>query len=119
MTEPPIVQRSEPPVVNPVSSGLMAGNQPAAVARDDCQAAHPTSIKALLTTYMHKRWAVLLLLFGATAALGLPILWKSRGFSRVEKIVWTVFVSLYTVLVFWIFFKVMWWSYTNIRESLS
>jgi len=107
MTEPPIiqraeVQRAEPPVVKPRTLAPSP----------------PVSTKRELMGYMHKRWAVLLLLFGATAALGLPVLWKSRGFSKPEKIVWSVLVSLYTILVFWIFFKVMWWSYTSISESL-
>lgn len=112
MTEPPIiqraeVQRAEPPVVKPPIV------KPHTVAPSP-----PVSTKRELMGYMHKRWAVLLLLFGATAALGLPVLWKSRGFSKPEKIVWSVLVSLYTILVFWIFFKVMWWSYTSISESL-
>jgi hypothetical protein len=102
MTEPPIVRRGEPPIVKPPAVPI----------------APPVSTKRALMGYMDKRWAVLLLLFGCTAALGLPVLWKSRGFSKPEKIVWSVLVSLYTILVFWIFFKVMWWSYTNISESL-
>lgn len=71
------------------------------------------------SSLLHKRWAVLVLLFGATAALGLPLLWRSRGFTRTEKWIWTVLVVLYTVVVFWLFFLVMWWSYINIRESLA
>ncbi len=62
---------------------------------------------------------MLLMLFGVTAALGLPLLWKSRVFSRTEKIVWSVLVSLYTALIFWIFFKIMSWSYQRIADSLN
>lgn len=68
---------------------------------------------------VHNKWAVLATLFFVTAALGLPLLWKSRGFSRNEKILWTVVVLIYTGLVFWAFGAVMWWSYARISESLA
>ena len=51
----------------------------------------------------------LLVLFFVTAALGLPFLWMSRGFSLVSKIVLTLAVLLWTALVFWVFYLIMAW----------
>jgi hypothetical protein len=42
---------------------------------------------------------VLLLLFVVLGPLGLPYLWKSPGFSRGAKVVLTVLVAAYTVLL--------------------
>jgi hypothetical protein len=50
----------------------------------------------------HKPWVVLLILFGATGVLGLPLLWFSRGFRIPGKIFWTLAVSLYTAALVWI-----------------
>lgn len=52
-------------------------------------------------------WAILGLLFCVALVLGLPFLWKSRGFSTLGKIVWTVIVTLYTILFFWVFWQIV------------
>ncbi|HEX5102727.1 MAG TPA: hypothetical protein VFV87_02890, partial [Pirellulaceae bacterium] len=44
-------------------------------------------------------WLMLAMLFFVTAALGLPFLWISRGFSMFWKIVLTVVVTAWTVLI--------------------
>jgi hypothetical protein len=41
-------------------------------------------------------WAVLALLFLVMGVLGIPLLWWSRGFSTVMKVVWTLVVTCYT-----------------------
>jgi hypothetical protein len=58
-------------------------------------------------------WLMLVMLFFVTAALGLPFLWISRGFSRPAKIVLSVVVLLYTVLILWAFVAFMSWWWTN------
>lgn len=63
-------------------------------------------------------WLILAMLFFVTAALGLPVLWMSRGFSTVWKIVLTVVVLAWTVLILWLFWLVMVWSYTRIVDAL-
>lgn len=63
-------------------------------------------------------WVLLLVLFFVTAALGLPLLWVSRGFTLAGKVFWTIAVSLYTVLVLWLFWLVMVWCYHEIANAL-
>jgi hypothetical protein len=64
-------------------------------------------------------WLVLATLFFVTAALGLPLLWISRGFSRGWKIILTFAVLAWTALVLWIFVLVMAWSYGQIAEAVA
>jgi len=63
-------------------------------------------------------WAILAFMFGAAMVTGLPFLWISRGFSTLGKVVWTVLVTLYTVLVFWGFWLVMCWCVPRIWEPI-
>ena len=58
------------------------------------------------------------MLFFVTAALGLPLLWISRGFSTWAKVVLTFAVLAWTALVFWVFFLIMAWCYTRIANAL-
>jgi hypothetical protein len=64
------------------------------------------------------RWLMLAMLFFVTAALGLPLLWISRGFSRTSKIVLTIAVLAWTGLVFWGFYLIMAWCFARIAEAL-
>ncbi len=59
-------------------------------------------------------WVILGLLFGVALVLGLPFLWKSRGFSTLGKIVLTVIVTLYTILFFWLFWQIVLWCWGRI-----
>ena len=63
-------------------------------------------------------WLVLGTLFFVTAALGLPVLWISRAFSRTNKIILSIVVLLYTALLLYVFWIVMVWCYTQIVDSL-
>jgi hypothetical protein len=60
------------------------------------------------------RWVILVMLFGVTLFLGLPLLWVSRGFSRAGKIVVTLLVLIWTAIVFWIFWLIMAWCIPRI-----
>jgi hypothetical protein len=53
-----------------------------------------------------------------TAALGLPLLWISRGFSRWSKVVLTFAVLAWTALVLWVFFLIMAWCWGQISQAL-
>src|SRR5438445_7313459 len=64
-------------------------------------------------------WLVLALLFFVTAALGLPFLWFSRGFSVLGKIVVTILVLVWTALVLWAFWLIMAWCVPRIWEGLK
>ncbi len=65
-----------------------------------------------------KPWLVLGLLFFATALCGLPLLWKSRGFSRLSKVILSVVVTLYTMVLLWGFWWIMKWAWFRIVNSL-
>jgi hypothetical protein len=45
---------------------------------------------------------ILITIFVAAGILGLPLLLLSPVFSKTEKVIWTIIILLYTVLVFWI-----------------
>jgi hypothetical protein len=64
-------------------------------------------------------WLMVVVLFFVTAALGLPLLWMSRGFSRGSKVVLTFAVLAWTALVFWVFFLIMAWCYTRIANEIG
>jgi hypothetical protein len=63
-------------------------------------------------------WLMILTLFFVTAALGLPFLWMSRGFSTLNKLLLTVAVLLWTALVFWAFYLIMAWCIPRIMDGL-
>lgn len=64
-------------------------------------------------------WLMLGMLFFVTAALGLPFLWMSRGFSVLSKIVVTILVLAWTALILWLFWLVMVWCFTRIADALN
>ncbi len=63
-------------------------------------------------------WVVLGLLFFVFAACGIPLIWMSRAFSKLGKTVLTIVISLYTVLILWLFWLIMLWAYHRIVEAL-
>jgi hypothetical protein len=67
---------------------------------------------------LDSRWVMLAMLFFVTAALGLPFLWISRGFSWGGKLVVSILVIAWTILILWLFWLVMMWSYTRIVDAL-
>jgi len=52
-----------------------------------------------VTTWYYRPWAVVLLLFLVLGPLGLPLLWRSPCFTRAWKIVLTVAMGVYTLLL--------------------
>jgi hypothetical protein len=64
-------------------------------------------------------WLMVAMLFFVTAALGLPLLWISRGFSTAWKVILTIAVLAWTVLILWLFWLVMLWCYTRIADALA
>jgi hypothetical protein len=49
--------------------------------------------------WYYRSWSVVFLLFFVLGPFGLPLLWRSRGFSRGMKIALTVTVMAYTALL--------------------
>lgn len=69
--------------------------------------------------YVDNRWVVLGTLFFVTAALGLPVLWASRGFSRTSKVVLSLVVLAYTALILFLFYLLMAWAWGNVQDALQ
>ncbi len=68
---------------------------------------------------IESRAAMFGLLFCVTGFLGIPFLWMSSKFSRTEKIVWSIVVTIYTLVLIAIAVAICWWSYTQITQSLN
>lgn len=66
---------------------------------------------------IHNPWVILGLLFLVMAILGLPLLWMSRGFSPAAKVVLSIVVTLYTAVLFWLTWLVLYWSYWRVMGS--
>jgi hypothetical protein len=64
-------------------------------------------------------WIILGLLFGVTLFLGLPLLWISRGFSTLGKVVVTIAVLLWSALLLWVFWLIMLWCYMRLRDAFA
>jgi hypothetical protein len=61
---------------------------------------------------------MLAMLFLVTAALGLPFLWMSHGFTTFWKVVVSIAVILWTALVLWVFWLIMVWCYVRVRDAV-
>ena len=59
------------------------------------------------------------MLFCVTGFLGLPFLWMSPKFSDSEKMVWSVVVVIYTLILIGITMAICWWSYSQISQILA
>ncbi len=68
-----------------------------------------TSLRAALDN----PYAVLALLFFVTGFLGLPALWISRGFTPTMKVVWSIIVIIYTLLLIGCTIGVLMWAWSK------
>lgn len=57
---------------------------------------------------------VLGILFGVTGVLGIPLLWINKKFTFAERIVWSIVVTIYTVILIAAAAAVCIWSYRQI-----
>ncbi len=64
---------------------------------------------------LSSRLVVLLLLFGVLGVLGLPLLWISRAFSTREKVLWSLGVTLYTVILLGLASAAVWMAWQAIQ----
>lgn len=63
---------------------------------------------------LQNRGAVLAMLFVVTGALGIPLLWINRNFSPIERIVWTIVVTCYTLVLVGFTAWIVWWAYSRV-----
>lgn len=62
-------------------------------------------------------WAVVLLLFGVTGVLGLPILWVSKSFNPLMKVVLSIAVTIYTCGLIGGVLGILVWAWQSITGS--
>ena len=63
---------------------------------------------------VQSRAAVLAILFLVTGALGIPLLWMNQKFSTLERVMWSVIVTLYTIALIAVAWMIVMWSYRQI-----
>ena len=68
---------------------------------------------------LDNRWVILALLFLAAGALGLPLLWRSRGFTTWGKIVVGVIVTIYTLALVALAAWAVWWAWQSVEEAIA
>ncbi len=73
----------------------------------------PSQFEQLLSS----RRLIFVLLFAVTGFLGLPILWMSSSFSRLEKVFWSVVNILYTSILIAICVAICYWAWNRITGS--
>jgi len=65
---------------------------------------------------LDRPWAILLVLFCVTGALGLPLVWYSSSLSKLNKFLLTILVSVYTALLLGGFSAIMVWVVQQIAS---
>jgi hypothetical protein len=69
--------------------------------------------------WYYRRGVILILLFFVLGPFGLPLLFKSPAFSRKGKIILTILVLVYTIVVLKYVYSWVKLSYTIINESIK
>ncbi len=67
-----------------------------------------------LDVILRSRTLIFVMLFAVTGFLGLPVLWLSPAFSKLEKCVWSVLNTLYTLILIAFTIAICWWSWNRI-----
>lgn len=60
---------------------------------------------------------VLVILFGVTGALGIPLLWVNKRFSLAERIFWSIVVLIYTTALVGVTAAIVVWAFQVIMGS--
>lgn len=68
----------------------------------------------LNSSLLGNRRALLVLLWGVTGFLGLPLLWMSPKFSATEKFVYSVLITFYSLFLIGMATGIVWWAYLRI-----
>lgn len=62
------------------------------------------------------KWLVLLMCFGVLGVLGVPLICFSRAFTRREKVVWSVIVTLYTIALIALTVAAVWFAWHQFQQ---
>lgn len=96
----------EPPIVVETSSELLENSEVPAV-------------RSRWGGVLDNRPAVLALLFLVMGFLGIPLLWMSASFSRTEKSIWSIVVTLYTLALIGATAAICWWAYVQVSQLVN
>jgi hypothetical protein len=66
---------------------------------------------------LQSRKGLLVLLFGVTGVLGVPLLWVSPSFSKSEKVLYSLLVTVYTLVLVAVACGILWWAYLRITGA--
>ena len=105
---------SSPPekIVCPECSTEYASSAPA------CPKCRPPSLlrATLDNEFLYRPQVLLGVLFLATGALGLPLLWRAPTFSTPMKWLISVALVLYSASAFWVVGLALWWFYQEMLK---
>lgn len=69
--------------------------------------------------WYYRKGVIIILLFFVLGPLGLPLLFKSPAFTRKRKIILTILVLVYTIVILKYVYSWVKLSYTIINESVK
>jgi len=76
----------------------------------------PKSLASVWQQTLNSRTAVLGTLFLVTGAIGLPMVWYSPVFSKVEKWFWSFMAIAYTSALIGVTWAIVYWCYRLFRD---
>ena len=71
----------------------------------------------LLDRLVRSKFMILVIQFGVTGFLGLPLLWISSSFTRGEKWFWSIMITLYTSILIAIAVWSVYWAIGNLQDA--
>jgi hypothetical protein len=80
------------------------------------QVPQPSRGRSQWEKLLSSRKTILIILFGMTGVLGLPLLWISHVFTVGEKVLWTILNTLYTLMLIGLAAGVCYWCYLRFKE---
>jgi len=116
-------QPSQPAAGSPATSSR-ATDSPAASpsdtgATDSVVVADLAESKQSTWKKLDNPYLILFTMFFVTGATGLPLIWVSRSFSPLMKVVWSIVVTLYTALIIYLTYLVVMWSWAQASQALK
>jgi hypothetical protein len=87
------------------------------MSQENPQASQQETVSHNRSGILENRKAIIVMLFGITGVLGLPLLWISPKFSANEKLIYSVAVTFYTAVLIGIAVAAVWWAYSRIMGA--